>query len=88
MTARLGERNPSDTLGRMKVAVRLFAGAPRARRRSASAIELELPDGRRRSADVWPALELGDEPAGLLFAVNKRYVDRATPCSPTATRWR
>ena len=27
-------------------------------------------------ADVWPALELGDEPAGLLYAVNKEY---ATP---------
>jgi len=24
-------------------------------------------------ADVWPALELGDEPAGLLYAVNKTY---------------
>jgi molybdopterin synthase catalytic subunit len=27
-------------------------------------------------ADIWPALELGDEPAGLLYAVNKEY---ATP---------
>ena len=24
-------------------------------------------------ADVWPALDLGDEPAGLLYAVNKEY---------------
>ena len=27
-------------------------------------------------ADVWPALELGDEPAGLLYAVNKEYAPR------------
>jgi molybdopterin synthase catalytic subunit len=27
-------------------------------------------------ADVWPALGLGDEPAGLLYAVNQEYADR------------
>jgi MoaE-MoaD fusion protein len=27
-------------------------------------------------ADVWPALELGDEPAGLLYAVNHEYAPR------------
>jgi molybdopterin synthase catalytic subunit len=27
-------------------------------------------------ADVWRALELGDEPAGLLYAVNKEYATR------------
>ena len=27
-------------------------------------------------ADVWPALELGDEPTGLLYAVNKEYAPR------------
>jgi molybdopterin synthase catalytic subunit len=27
-------------------------------------------------ADVWPALGLGDEPAGLLYAVNKEYAQR------------
>ena len=27
-------------------------------------------------ADVWPALGLGDEPAGLLYAVNREYADR------------
>jgi molybdopterin synthase catalytic subunit len=26
-----------------------------------------------RVADVWPALDLGDEPEGLLYAVNKEY---------------
>lgn len=29
-------------------------------------------------ADVWPQLGLGDEPAGLLYAVNKSYADRST----------
>jgi molybdopterin synthase catalytic subunit len=29
-------------------------------------------------ADVWPQLGLGEEPAGLLYAVNKRYADRET----------
>jgi molybdopterin synthase catalytic subunit len=27
-------------------------------------------------ADVWPALELGDEPQGLLYALNRVYADR------------
>lgn len=29
-------------------------------------------------ADIWPALELGDEPGGLLYAVNKQYAPRDT----------
>ena len=37
--------------------------------------ELELADGAR-VYDVWPALGLGDEPAGLLYAVNRTYADR------------
>jgi molybdopterin synthase catalytic subunit len=57
----------------MRVTVRLFAGlrehAGTGRR------ELELGDGASVE-DVWPALELGDEPAGLVFAVNRAYVDR------------
>ena len=28
-----------------------------------------------RVADVWPALDLGDEPEGLLYAVNREYAD-------------
>ena len=39
------------------------------------ALELELPDGARVT-DVWPALELGEEPPGLLLAVNRAYVAR------------
>ncbi len=27
-------------------------------------------------AEVWPALDLGDEPEGLLYAVNKEYAER------------
>jgi molybdopterin synthase catalytic subunit len=32
-------------------------------------------------ADVWPALGLGDEPEGLLYAVNKNYASRDTALS-------
>jgi MoaE-MoaD fusion protein len=57
----------------MRVTVRLFAGlrehAGTGRR------DVELGDGAR-AEDVWPALELGDEPAGLVFAVNRAYVAR------------
>ncbi|HZR90787.1 MAG TPA: molybdenum cofactor biosynthesis protein MoaE [Gaiellaceae bacterium] len=54
----------------MRVTVRLFAGL---RERAGTATrELELTPGAR-VADVWPALELGDEPAGLLYALNKQY---------------
>jgi molybdopterin synthase catalytic subunit len=57
----------------MQVEVRLFAGLRE--RAGIRARSLELPDGAR-VADVFGALELGDEPAGLLFAVNHAYVDR------------
>jgi molybdopterin synthase catalytic subunit/molybdopterin converting factor small subunit len=50
------------------VTVKLFAGL----RERAGWSEREL-DGVARIADVWPALGLGDEPAGLLYAVNKEY---------------
>ena len=33
-------------------------------------------------ADVWSALGLGDEPAGLLYAVNKEYADRDRALNP------
>ena len=33
-------------------------------------------DGVERVADVWAALGLGEEPPGLLYAVNKAYVPR------------
>ena len=57
----------------MNVRVRLFA-ALREKAGSAS-VDLDLPDGAVVS-DVWVALPLGDEPPGILFAVNKAYTDR------------
>ena len=57
----------------MHVTVRLFAGLRE--RAGASSRPLELVDGAV-VADVWPALGLGDEPPGLLFAVNRAYAGR------------
>ena len=59
----------------MKVAVRLFAGLRELA--GTRALELDLPAGAV-AADVWPALELGDEPAGLLVAINKSYAEPGT----------
>jgi molybdopterin synthase catalytic subunit len=53
------------------VVVRLFAGL----REQAGWSRREL-DGVGRVADVWPALGLGEEPGGLLYAVNREYADR------------
>ena len=55
----------------MRVKVRLFAGL----RERAGAAEREL-DGVTRVSEVWPALGLGEEPDGLLYAVNRRYAER------------
>jgi molybdopterin synthase catalytic subunit len=52
----------------VRITVRLFAGL----RERAGFAEREL-DGVARVADVWPALGLGDEPGGLLYAVNREY---------------
>jgi molybdopterin synthase catalytic subunit/molybdopterin converting factor small subunit len=49
------------------VTVRLFAGLRE--RAGWSRREVEAAT----VADVWPALDLGEEPAGLLYAVNKEY---------------
>jgi molybdopterin synthase catalytic subunit/molybdopterin converting factor small subunit len=54
----------------MPVRVRLFAGL----RERAGWSEKEL-EGIARVGDVWPALELGDEPGGLLYAVNREYAE-------------
>jgi molybdopterin synthase catalytic subunit len=54
------------------VSIRLFAGLRE--RAGTGARRLELADGAR-VADVWPALDLGSEPSGLLYAVNKSYAD-------------
>lgn len=55
----------------MRVTVRLFAGL----RERAGTGRLEL-DGVERVGDVWGKLGLGDEPGGLLYALNREYVDR------------
>jgi MoaE-MoaD fusion protein len=54
----------------VRVSVRLFAGL----RERAGWSKLEL-DGVERVADVWSKLELGEEPAGLLYAVNREYAE-------------
>jgi molybdopterin synthase catalytic subunit/molybdopterin converting factor small subunit len=54
------------------VTVRLFAGLRE--RAGWSARELDAAT----VADVWPQLGLGDEPQGLLYAVNKEYAGRET----------
>jgi molybdopterin synthase catalytic subunit/molybdopterin converting factor small subunit len=52
------------------IRVRVFAGL----RERAGWSEKEL-EGVKRVADVWPALDLGDEPPGLLYAVNRSYAE-------------
>jgi MoaE-MoaD fusion protein len=54
----------------VRIVVKLFAGL---RERAGSGErELELPEGARVT-DVWTPLGLGEEPEGLLYAVNKEY---------------
>ena len=56
----------------VRVTVRLFAGL----RERAGTGRLEL-DGVERVSDVWRELDLGDEPPGLLYAVNREYVEQS-----------
>lgn len=58
--------------------MRLFA-ALRERAGSAS-LDVVLADGAT-VGDVWAPLGLGDEPPGLLYAVNRAYADRGEPLS-------
>jgi MoaE-MoaD fusion protein len=58
------------------ITVKLFAGL----RELAGYAEREL-DGVARVGDVWPALGLGDEPPGLLYAVNRKYAEAGQPLS-------
>jgi len=57
----------------VRVSVRLFAGL----RERAGAARVELDDVER-AADVWARLGLGEEPPGLLYAVNREYAGRET----------
>ncbi len=54
----------------MRVVVKLFAGLRE--QAGTGEREVDLEDGAR-TADVWPALGLGEEPPGLLYAVNREY---------------
>jgi molybdopterin synthase catalytic subunit/molybdopterin converting factor small subunit len=55
----------------MRVTVRLFAGL----RERAGWTQRDLTDVARLG-DVWEQLDLGEEPPGLLYAVNREYADR------------
>jgi molybdopterin synthase catalytic subunit len=57
----------------VRVTVRLFAGLRE--RAGTGERQVELPAGSRLG-DVWAALALGEEPSGLLYAVNHDYADR------------
>ena len=60
----------------MGITVRLFAGL----RERAGWSQREL-ENVERVGEVWPALELGNEPPGLLYAVNREYATPETPLS-------
>jgi MoaE-MoaD fusion protein len=51
----------------VRVTVRLFAGLRERAGWTRREIDVE------RMADVWPVLGLGEEPPGLLYAVNREY---------------
>jgi molybdopterin synthase catalytic subunit len=57
----------------VNVRVRLFAALRELA--GSGTLELDLPEGAV-VGDVWPALGLGDEPPGLLFALNRAYAER------------
>ena len=67
-------RQPAATLRAMNVRVRLFAALRE--RAGKGTLELEVADGTT-VADVWPLLDLGAEPQGLLYARNRVYVERS-----------
>jgi molybdopterin converting factor subunit 1 len=62
----------------VQITVRLFAGLRE--RAGTGRRDLDLPDGSCVE-DVWQALDLGDEPPGLLYAVNRKYADAEDPLS-------
>jgi molybdopterin synthase catalytic subunit len=57
----------------VQITVRLFASLRE--RAGTGRRELDVPEGFS-VGDVWPELGLGDEPPGLLYAVNREYADR------------
>jgi molybdopterin synthase catalytic subunit/molybdopterin converting factor small subunit len=67
-------RQPAATLLAMNVRVRLFAALRE--RAGKGTLDVELGDGST-VGDVWPLLDLGSEPQGLLYARNRVYVERS-----------
>jgi molybdopterin synthase catalytic subunit/molybdopterin converting factor small subunit len=63
----------------VNVHVRLFAALRE--QAGTGKLELDLADGAV-VGDVWPQLGLGDEPAGLLYARNRAYVERSERLTP------
>jgi MoaE-MoaD fusion protein len=62
----------------VKVRVRLFAALRE--RAGSGTVEVEVPEGAV-VGDVWPTLALGDEPSGLLYAVNRGYAEKTAALS-------
>jgi molybdopterin converting factor subunit 1 len=60
----------------VKVTVRFFAGLRE--RAGAASRRLDIDDGAS-VGHVWAALDLGEEPDGLLYAVNAEYAPREQP---------
>ena len=77
--------NPRGYALPMRVAVRLFAGLRELA--GTRATEIELPAGST-AAHVWPALELGDEPPGLLLRGQPELCAARHGAGATATRSR
>ena len=59
--------------------MRLFAALRE--RAGSGTLEVELPEDAS-VGDVWMALRLGEEPGGLLYAVNRGYAEKSTSLSP------
>ena len=62
----------------MKITVKLFAGLRE--RAGWSARDIDLPDGAKLK-DVWGELELGEQPRGIHYALNKGYADKSAVLS-------
>ena len=60
----------------MQITVKLFAALRERAGRSQRAFD--LPDGAS-AGDVWPALDIGDEPPGMTYARNREYAERNAP---------
>jgi molybdopterin synthase catalytic subunit len=70
----LTQSTRSGNIDGVRVSVRLFAGL----RERVGTGRLELDDVSNVD-DVWAKLGIGDEPPGLLYAVNREYVERGHP---------